>query len=127
MPDKSDTPTLDLMKIAFPTDSLTIGELRRLMPNRFSRGNLGRTDLLDIEVGGVLGVEIDLAKRAFYKALGIPEPDPDWEPRAALIDILDDGYKRLGLSTGRNKTRELARAIERAAIEQAEGLKGRRR
>ena len=129
MPEKSDIPSLDFSKITFPTDSLNVGELRRRMPDFFAT-RLGRLDdpnnlFEDADV--TLSCEMDIAERAFYKALDMPDPDPDRDLRVVLFDFVDGGYQALGITSGSHQSRQLARDIEEQAAAQAEALKGRRR
>jgi hypothetical protein len=126
MPGDINTPILDLAKIDFPTDAVTLGQLRRRKPELLTRDGLTEADLRDLEIAGTIDAEITLAEKAFLKTLGQPYPDPG-DTRGVLFRMLNQDYCELGLSTGPNQTRQLMRAIESAAVEQAKGIIGRRR
>lgn len=123
MPDKSDVPALDLSAIFFPTDSVTIGHMRRLKPELFRR--LTDVSLFDLGLAGAIAVETTLAEKAFVRA--IPAPDLNEESREELIEMLNVDYCEWGLSSGLNQTRELVRTFEIAAAAQARTPRGRAR
>lgn len=60
-------PRIDLLKIAFPTDNLTIKAIRERFP-QIDAGKHGRS-LERIELQGMLSLERDLAKTAFDAVL----------------------------------------------------------
>ncbi len=122
MPSEPQETGLDLKPIAFPTDRLTIGDLRRDQPVLFSQEGLFRS--YSSSSAGLLNVltamlsERILAEKAFAKAAGQADR---WasEERREHLDALNEYYVRLGLSSGPRATRELVRQIEQAAVAQA--------
>ena len=124
--DKTPVPTLDITRIDFPTDHLTIGHLRRLQPDpdvhSFAAGDLEK--MLEVGVMPSMDVEQTLAQKAFAQAAGQPDPGED---RLDLIRMLNDEYRRLKLSTGIHQTRQLVRDFEKAAAAQAKEYLGQSR
>lgn len=108
-------PRLDVQSIDFPTDRLTLGQLRRLQSELWESidGNLA-----EVEAISLFDLERTLANKAFALALGIPDPHPEEEWRDAVL-MLDRGYQKHGLSTGPHQTQLLVRDFERAAAAQA--------
>jgi hypothetical protein len=102
-------PRLDLLKIDFPTDNLTIKAIRQRFP-QVDAGNFG-----DIELSGMLSLERDLAKAAFDEVLGRRTTSMSGEEEEMLSKI----YVRYGLASGLNHTKQLIRAVQQAAADQA--------
>lgn len=118
-------PTLDLTALHLPTDELSLGIIRRRIPELFaSYDALHEQRLGNLDIIVTMYAEVELAQMAFAKALGRPDPNPSVS-RNELISELNTEYKRYGLSTGIEKTKQLARDIERAAREQAQRYRGR--
>jgi hypothetical protein len=118
------SPRLDLSKMRFPTDRITIGQLRAEQPDIYMSENLRRMESVDANVFATMITEIEFAETAFAKALGLPAPHPK-ESQQERISWLNDDYKRYGISTGAQATRQLAREIEKAAVEQAKQFRAR--
>ena len=113
-------PHLDLLKVPFPTDSLTIKAIRQRFPE-IDADNLNDFD--DIELPGMLSLERDLAKAAFDEVLGRRTVDIALEDRRMLIKV----YMRYGLASGPFHAKQLIRAFQQAAADQArEHLPGQR-
>ncbi len=120
MTDK-DLPTLRLEALSFPTDRITIEQLRRDQPDLFSEkglfGKRGHDAAGWINVLAAMQSERVLAQKAFAAAAGQPDPQPD-EDRHDQIDCMNEYYVRVGLSSGVRQTQQMARAIETAASQQ---------
>lgn len=118
------SPRLDLSAIRFPTNRVTIAQMRSEQPGVFAEDYLRAEHLSDLNVVATIRIEIELAETAFAKALGLPEPRPH-ESQAGRVSRLNEDYKRYGISTGIQATRQLAREIETAAVEQAKRFRAR--
>lgn len=122
--DEQKGPKLDQSKIDFPTDKVTLAQMRRLSPEFFDSGAMV---YWENELPGVLTthqIEQELAAKAFARAAGTPRPSL-CRPRELLIDLLHGGYQELGLSTGKQQTKQLVRRFEDAAVAQAVATRGR--
>lgn len=117
---------VDLTKLHFPTDALTIGAIRQTDPEgfrevspRFFKGD-GHGD-----VSSLLWEERLLAANAFAQALGQSLPFPDEaQERDEIIKELATWYQRFGLASGLEHTKQLVRDLEQSAAKQAEILLG---
>jgi hypothetical protein len=119
---------LDLTKIAFPTDRLTVKDLRRYCPTAFDlpagEGHLydveGLFDRVSLEtvLGAVLDAERQLAHRAYCKARGMPPPQ-QLSDQEGLVESLTADYAAMGLSSGPRHAEQLIRSFEEAAAKQA--------
>lgn len=122
MPDEQHTPTLRLDLLAFPTDSLTVADLRRAQPILFSEKGLfhsyDNSQASSMDVLTFMLSERILAQKAFAAAAGLPDPWPDADRREEVKD-LNCYYVQMGLSSGLRHTQQLVRAIEAAAAAQA--------
>lgn len=121
MPAKERPLKLDLAAIDFPSDKVTLGEMRRLEPSMFVPGKFFQWHLDDVGIISTLDVEMVLAETAFAKRAKLPNPHPE-VARSEAIAWLNDGYKECGLSSGLQQTKLLVREIESAAIRQAEQM-----
>jgi hypothetical protein len=117
----SSRPKLDLSTLAFPSDQVTIKELRSVQPHLFAGDDpdAGAVNPAVI-VFATIAVERVLARKAFAAATGLPDPHPD-EDRRELVRMLDSDYRRYGLSRGRHHTNQLVKSFEMAAADQAKG------
>jgi hypothetical protein len=118
VPSFNDHPRLDRSKIAFPSDAISLGTMRRVRPLEFERESLDAASATDIEALAVFRTETLLAEKAFAAELGLPDPSPLFS-RREMLDILQDAYVRYGICTGRQHARLSIREIESAAVEQA--------
>jgi hypothetical protein len=122
MADEQEAPRLRLALLQFPTDALTIGDLRRAQPKLFSEEGLFR----DFDIGPIYSLdaitfmrsERILAQKAFAVAAGLPDPWPK-EDRGVEIEDLNRYYVQMGLSHGLRETGQMVRAFEKAAAQQA--------
>ena len=139
MPDP--VPQIDFTRIDFPTDRLTVKDLRRLKPECFDIQNAPtqhprvRTcgyfnrwslDELENQFGGLVAVERATADRAFHKVLGLEIPDHLGDPILEESDReeMENRFVPLGLAAGKHKVRLLIRDIEAQAIAQAKKYLG---
>jgi hypothetical protein len=113
-------PYFDSRKIAYPTDQLTVKQLRQLYPDDFDKdgGAGGPGCPLDGECQAILAFERRVAYAAFLAAVG--EPVRRYE-REFERDALVKAYIKCGLATGKHEAKELIRTFEQAAAEQARG------
>jgi hypothetical protein len=129
----ADDPDIDLTKFEFPTDKLTIKDLRRLYPGRldgralsvdnpFKEGSIYEKldDLLSCE--RMQAVHTYDQVRRNYREFGVYGEELE-EARQELADL----YIKFGIASGPAHAQELARGIERQAVQQAErhGCKSR--
>jgi hypothetical protein len=105
-------PHIDLLKVGFPTDRLTIKAIRQ----RFPRIDAGRLyDFDNIELPGMLSLERDLATAAFDAVLGRRTVAMSGEEEEMLARV----YARYGLASGPQHAGQLIRAFQKAAADQA--------
>ncbi len=119
-------PHIDFSRLVYPTDRLTIGQLRVVEPDLFARDDVLEFEKTwnDAEPMAGLLLEREIAHKAFAAALGLPEPH-DRESRDELVEMLGGFYGRFGLSSGPKHTAELVRSIESQAVDQAKQFLGR--
>jgi hypothetical protein len=123
--DEQAVPKLDARKIAFPSDSITLGQMRQMEPEYFSSLSnyaAGRLYFLDALVAD----ELVIAERAFDAACGHPDRFPEYGV-AEQMHSLNQEYKRWGVSTGWQMTRQLVRDLQKSAQEQAKQYLGQSR
>lgn len=124
----AEVPQCDMSAIAFPTDAISLGEMRRRDPQLFTRQALRDDVVSDSEVLCILGIEMKIAEKAFARGLGRADPYPRPEDqRDVLAEELNWAYCEFGLSTGMQATRELLRQVEAAAEAQADRIRGNAR
>lgn len=121
-----DKPKLNMSDMKFPTDQITIGQMRRRDPGMFE-GEKAMWSSTDADAARCF--EIALATRAFARRLSLPDPCSHWGSREELVDCLNSTYMapEFGISSGMAQTRELCRDIEAAAERQAEKYLGKSR
>lgn len=113
-------PRLDVVQIKFPTDAITLGQMRDKESERFATDDFVSGHLQALSTRAI---EYVLAEKAFAAALGLPDPVGHWH-RAFIVELLGDAYREYGLSAGPHEDEQLARRIEGQAVEQAQRLKG---
>ena len=110
---------LDLTKMEFPSDQLTVGAIRRLDPEVFASRNHGEDDYLGrLQFFQVLAHEMDLAVLAFAKAAGAPPPDLGVSREEFAQQLLID-YEKIGIGSGPASRQALLQKIESDAVAQA--------
>jgi hypothetical protein len=115
-------PRVDFGTINFPTDSITLGTIRRHEPDMFTMDGIGGATS-NVQAIATLFHEEILAEKTFAVAIGRIDPHPDM-PRPFLVRLLDGAYRAYGISSGPKQSVELVRGIERQASEQARAMKG---
>jgi hypothetical protein len=119
-----DKPILKLDLIAFPTDQITIGQLRQRQPQLFTEKGIfgparkGYSARGQIDAFTAMESERRLAQKAFAAAAGQPDPHPDVD-RMEERRYLNEEYVAYGLSSGPQQTNQLIRDIESSAARQA--------
>lgn len=113
-------PGFDPTMIAFPTDAITIGQMRANEPGFLDDLNERPGNIAGMEPLATHHLELWLANKAYAAAGGLPEPMPQVD-REETIELLDHAYVKFGLSTGMATTREMVRMVEQAAAAQAKG------
>lgn len=113
-------------EIQFPTDRLTILDLRSRFPEDFRYSWAPKSVSQMAFVNRLLPaieLERELALRAFCETVGKRDYPRNREPRHELVDLLASDYRQLGLSTGEKMSAELIRDFERQATAQAGRMK----
>lgn len=123
---KQEVPPLDVTKIDFPSDKVTVGQMRRLQPESFTQANFVKLRGDEIPIVSAMCLEEMLAQKAYASAAGLPDPYPD-DDRLESIRWLYDEYAQYGLSSGVKHTRELVRGFEKAAVQLAKAALGQSR
>jgi len=126
MEDRGNTAELEPARMDFPTDRITVAQMRRKEPDLFRHKALMTQSADAINALATHCWEQFLAEKAFASALSLTDPHPN-APREEIIDALDDGYRAYGLSGGMHETRQLARDIESAATKLAQERGGKPR
>jgi hypothetical protein len=133
----AETPKIDLSRIDFPSDRITVKALRAARPGS------GFDDKVAVypegknafdEFVACLSTERELAGKAFdaalqghdLKRIGKGDHKPAWD-RQEIVSALDSEYRAYGLSSGRQQSIQLIRQIEAQAVAQAEEHLGRGR
>lgn len=111
--------------IAFPTDAITLGHMRRKEPALFTWTGLDSDAIANIDAVSTLKLECRLARMAFAKACGIEDPHPEVD-RGAFTELLDEAYQEYGISTGSKMSQELIKCFEKTAAAQADKWRGTR-
>jgi len=125
MPNDLNRAELDPAAISLPTDRVTLGDIRRCQPKLFTPESLLERARFDrAEILATLHIELTLAEQSFARALGRADPYPE-DSRQELLQMLNRDYRRYGLSTGLQQTRELVREFEAVAARQANAHLGR--
>jgi hypothetical protein len=119
-------PHIDFARIAFPSDRLSIGAIRRAFPKTLDgpqpRG-AGRS--LDNILSGLIDVERQLAEDAFSAAVGRRRRWAGARHRGNAVAELSSEYVLFGLAEGPHHARELIRGVEAQAIAQANAHLGK--
>jgi hypothetical protein len=123
-----------LVTLKFPSDQLTIGELRQRFPEHFdqpSNDAYSGYPFFDdpfYSVGGVvreqlknlLDCERQVALNAFVESLGESRAETHTFP-SEEIDDLTALYQKFGIAKGPEHARQLIRDLERDAVNLADG------
>lgn len=132
--DDTDNEDLDFTKLSFPSDKLTIRDLRRLFPDEFDVGS--SVTFFDEKtqpgtLADLLHAERCLAEfavgRASRTVIGWPvdKPEPTEKNMDQIVESekklytqdLVHGYQKFGLASGPETARQLIREFETAAIQ----------
>jgi hypothetical protein len=109
-------PALDLNLIPFPSDKITIGQVRREQPELFDDPlEFSRTHMDAFNIGATIRDELVLVDNAFA---GRQDRQAEDE-RREILHRLNDDYCRYGVSSGMQQTQQLVRDMEAAAQRQA--------
>lgn len=120
----SELPRLDPSCMAFPSDSITLGAMRKNEAELFTRKGLRSGSHALAQPLALYSIELRLAERSFVRTLGCRSRLTTEDTRRD-IGVVNDAYKRFGLSSGLNETKELVRAIELEAAQQAQRFRAR--
>src|SRR5437870_1749108 len=115
-------PQIDYARIDYPSDALTIKDLRKLYPKDFDidKGSSGGlTPEIPDEIGTMLQWERIVARYAFDLALGRPLHEGTFTPRAELVRDLHHFYKQFGLAKDTKQARQLVVGLQAASEQQA--------
>lgn len=116
--DRACTPGLDCSKIDWPSNRITVKQLRDAEPLLY-KGYLHAIPDGNMEVLRTLYRQERLAaERIYAKALGGDDPDP-MVSRITILDWMEEIYPKYGICSGREQCKQLLRRIEDAAVEQA--------
>ncbi|MEM7398092.1 MAG: hypothetical protein AAF354_04035 [Pseudomonadota bacterium] len=117
---------LDYTKIDFPTDQLTLGQIRRLSPEQCPRGQVAAGTKLDDAVGSLEAwCEHNIAENTYEHELrGMRGPVPD-ESEGGTLERLDKFYREMGWSSGLHQTKQIIRRFSEAVRQQAREARGR--
>jgi hypothetical protein len=122
-------PRLNVSRIDFPSDHLTVKDLRHLFSDSLDTDDITASEHpkeLD-NLQTLIRAEDLLAQRAFALALGRPAKDYWPAERQDSLAALPEMYAQFGLATGEQQTQLLVRQLEAAAAAQAKEYLGNRR
>lgn len=121
-------PAIDIARISFPSDRLTVKAIRVAEPNLFDHPDVWVRSAAGDDSNFLLMLrdERAIAYKAFAKTLGLPARVSS-SHRNDIVHSLAEEYSRLGLSTGPKHTVQLIRDIEAQAIAQAKEHLGKGR
>ena len=116
---------LDLADIKFPSDAITIADLRKLRPMSFDFGfapedadqprfffEADHGQQAGDVLGGMLFAERSVAVTAYAKAEGLPPREEDY---ISLREALIEAYQRYKIASGPQHAEQLVRDIEQQA------------
>jgi hypothetical protein len=106
---------LQVAKLSYPSDAVKLGTIRHEQPEGLTAAALSEFPFGQLAAGAMLHFEQILAARAFADAAGLPDPFQFSGKRGELISFLNDDYRRYGISTGTQMTKQLVRAFESTA------------
>jgi hypothetical protein len=129
----SESPTIDLSGLDFPSDHLTVKALREAHRDQFDQDfnptyfrQRWSPDSGERTVGLMLYLERVLAASAFNQAVGGQNEVVTGFDRNTFVEELTAFYVRYGLATGGHHAEQLIRGMESEAAAQARGKAGRR-
>lgn len=118
----AESPEIDLTKIAFPSDGMTLKDIRRIWPDFVDAGevtifsrNVGPADW----VFAMLTMERDLARATYALKLGSNNKCVHSDNVTELGEDLSGLYVEYGIANGPSTANELIRGIESQANMQA--------
>jgi hypothetical protein len=117
MPSRGPDLELNLATLGFPSDRVTVGQLRRRQPTIFDRSSAFHISAELLEILATVHLENVVARRAFAAECNLADPFPN-ENRCELIRLLDADYRRYGISSGIQQTRQFLRELESVARKQ---------
>lgn len=120
-------PTIDYASLSFPSDHITLADIRRAHPDRFDTEDGRRFKSIELEdksftVSLIIHLEHLLARAAFEKAAGLPGNvlhDVGLLEREECIEELTGFYQAYGVAQGPQHTEMLVRDLEARAASQA--------
>ncbi len=124
MSEKRSFPPLDLSVIQFPSDKLTLGQVRELDHSVNGADVFSSSDKLSdaraTDIYSIIPIfnEMRLAEKAYAISLGLADPWP-FVPRAEVVRLLHEQWKEDGISSGPHQSTQFIRNIEQAAVRQA--------
>ena len=129
-----ETPAIDLTKIDFPSDKLTIKMVREAYPgatdvdfdkdsNPSEKRFVFSRQSLDYSIGSLLDLERELAEKVFNCKLGLPERE-SYNKKEDLIDYISDEYIKMRLAFGQHDSLAMIQKIEKQAEAQARQFSG---
>lgn len=128
MPDKHALSTDGFVpsKIQFPSDGVTVRNLKQLFPRDlgFSWEYRGPRSLEAMdELCSLIHVEQEYAAQLFCAATNSPIPEVSARVDAGeLAGMLESSYLQFGIASGKHAAAELVRSIDRQVASQIQGL-----
>ncbi|HEX4609317.1 MAG TPA: hypothetical protein VH092_14055 [Urbifossiella sp.] len=127
MPRHSPLDYIDYTSLHFPSDRITLLDVRRAHPDRFDvedgRQFSDPEGKGDFRLAPLVYLERIIARAAFEAALGKPSDlyaERGLE-RAGCVEEVAELYRMYGVSTGLQHTQQLVRDLETQAAKQAKG------
>ena len=116
----------DPTSMKFPTDSITLGQMRAHEPNLFNSAALDKLRATGCDAIATHRLELRLAEQAVALAVGSSTQRPN-DDRRDLVEMLNRAYKVYGVSSGIQQTWQLVRDFEAEAVRQAHMRVGKSR
>lgn len=109
--------------VAFPSDAITLGQMRRHEPELFTLGAISKRS--DCDAFATHWWERVLAENAVANAEGRQLPHPDVDREHVVTELLHEAYADYGLSRGIHETRRIVEQFEKDAVGKAKSQHGR--
>lgn len=113
-------------KLNFPSDNITIGQIRKDQPNLLLNAHEAYEGWQELSVHSLVCMELQYAEHLWAKAMG-EEVKPFYQPRDNLVRELNEFYRDFGISSGPKQTEEILRRFEKEISELAKEALGKGR
>ena len=100
-------------KLSFPSDAITLGQMRMASSHVFGALTCRTNDIGSIDALALHMFEMRFAESAYARATGLPDPFEGLSDEER--HMVERGYVQYGLCSGRHQAKELLKGLEVAA------------